>query len=182
MSGHSKWSTIRRKKAVIDAKRGKVFTKYLREITTAARIGGGDPGGNPRLRVAIEKARESNMPMDNIKRAIQKGTGALEGETYEELTYEGYGPGGVAILIDAMTDNRQRTAAEVRSTFSKHGGNMGQTGSVGHLFKKKGFLTVDRGAITEDDLLGVVMDAGAEDLKTAEKVYEITTEPGDYEK
>src|SRR5437667_3472843 len=153
MSGHSKWSTIKHKKGKADAARGRIFTKLIKEVTVAARMGGGDPNGNPRLRKAIDIARNSNMPNDNIERAIKKGTGELEGVTYEEITYEGYGPGGVALLIQVLTDNRTRTVAELRSMLTKHGGNMGATGSVGYLFTKRGLIAVERKGADEDAVM-----------------------------
>jgi len=181
MSGHSKWSTIKHKKAKTDAERGKVFTKIIREITTAARIGGGDPNGNPRLRFAIDKAREANMPGDNIKRAIEKGVGG-GAAAMEELNYEGYGPGGVAIMVEAMTDNKQRTVAEIRNLFSKGGGNMGEAGCVSWMFKKRGILTFERGRIVEDQLAMDAIEAGAEDINLEESVLEVLTKPEDFEK
>ena len=181
MSGHSKWHTTRHKKAAIDAKRGKMFTKLAKEISVAARIGGGDPDGNPRLRLAVDKARAVNMPSDNIKRAIQKGTGELPGVTYEEITYEGYGPGGVALLIDALTDNRTRTVAEVRHLLGKLGGKMGEPGSVGFLFEAKGYILVEKDKVDEDTLMGLVLDAGAEDMKNEadEDSYQVITSVAD---
>lgn len=181
MSGHSKWATTKHKKAAIDAKRGKAFTKIIREITIAARIGGGDPEGNPRLRTAILKAKDVNMPGDNIQKAIARGTGEIPGVNYEELRYEGYGPGGVAMLIEITTDNRNRTAPEVRQIFSKNGGNLGEAGCVAWLFHKKGMLTVDKSRIKEDDLMNLVLDAGAEDMKTTDTQYEIYTDPHSFE-
>jgi len=174
MSGHSKWSSIKHKKAATDAKRGKVFTKLIREVTVAARTGGGDIQSNPRLRTAVQNAKAVNMPQDNIQRAIKKGTGELPGVSYEEVLYEGYGPGGVAILVEAVTDNRNRTVAEIRSLFGKNGGNLGESGSVGWIFSKKGIILVDRKACEEDPLLSIVLEAGAEDLKPEEN-YEIIT-------
>ncbi len=177
MSGHSKWHSIRHKKAAKDAKRGKLFTKLIKDITVAARDGGGDPDLNPRLRRAIEKAKAANMPAENIERAIKKGTGELPGVTYESVVYEGYGPGGVAILIHAYTDNKNRTVAEIRHIFSKKGGNMAGAGSVAWLFSKKGLIIVDKSVIDEDSLLEIVLDAGAEDLKAEGSTYEIYCEP-----
>jgi YebC/PmpR family DNA-binding regulatory protein len=181
MSGHSKWATTKHKKAATDAKRGKIFTKITKEITVAAKLGGGDPDGNPRLRTAVAKAKGVSMPADNIKRAIQKGTGELPGSTFEEITYEGYGPGGVAILVEVMTDNSNRTVSEVRHIFSRHNGNMGQSGSVGWMFSRKGTITVPRSgknaALTEDDLLGLILDAGADDLQTEADMFMIVTSP-----
>ncbi len=178
MSGHSKWHSIRHKKAARDAKRGKIFTKLIKDITVAARDGGGDPELNPRLRRAIDKAKAANMPADNIERAIKKGTGELPGVTYESVTYEGYGPGGVAILVHAYTDNKNRTVAEIRHIFSKKGGNMAGAGSVAWIFNKKGIIVVDKGKIDEDSLLEVVLEAGAEDMSSESDVYEVYCEPG----
>ena len=182
MSGHSKWSTIKRKKGATDAKRGKVFTKYIKEITVAARQGGGDQGSNPRLRTAIAGAKSVNMPADNIDRAIKKGTGELPGVSYEEVTYEGYGPGGIAILIDTLTDNRNRTTGEVRHILTKAGGRMADAGSVQWMFHQKGTITVPKSAADEETLLGVVLDAGAEDADVDDpEVYEIITSPHSFE-
>jgi len=183
MSGHSKWATTKHKKAAIDAKRGKVFTKITKELTVAAKIGGGDPDGNPRLRTAIEKAKEANMPQDNLKRAIQKGTGELPGVSYDEITYEGYGPGGVALLVECLTDNKNRTVAEVRHIMGKSGGNMGETGCVSWMFDQKGYIVVDKKDANEDELMSVALDAGAEDMKSdpEEPNYEIITSPKDFE-
>ncbi len=179
MAGHSKWAQIKHKKAQVDAKRGKIFTKLVKEISVAARLGGGDPEKNPRLRVAIEKAREVNMPYDNIKRAIMKGTGELAGTTYEEVTYEGYGPGGVALLIEAMTDNKNRTVSEIRHLLSKHGGSLGESGCVSWIFEKKGYILVDKKNIDEDTLLSIALDAGVEDVKNDPKEdnYELLLSP-----
>lgn len=179
MAGHSKWAQIKHKKAQVDAKKGKIFTKLVKEISVAARLGGGDPEKNPRLRVAIEKAREVNMPMDNIKRAIMKGTGELAGTAYEEVTYEGYGPGGVALLIEAMTDNKNRTVSEIRHLLSKHGGSLGESGCVSWIFEKKGYILVDKKSVDEDTLLSIVLDAGVEDVKNDPKEdnYEIIVSP-----
>jgi YebC/PmpR family DNA-binding regulatory protein len=182
MSGHSKWAGIKHKKAKVDAQRGRVFTKLIREMTVAARVGGGDPNGNPRLRTAILAAKAVNMPADNIDRAIKKGTGELEGVTYEEITYEGYGPGGVAVLVEVMTDNKNRTVGEIRKIFSRHGGNMGESGCVGFLFDKKGHIVVDAGKVDEDKLMSVALDAGAEDMQREESVFSVTTVPRDFEK
>jgi YebC/PmpR family DNA-binding regulatory protein len=179
MSGHSRWSQIKRKKGKTDVQRGKLFSKILREITVAARNGGGDPKANMRLKAAMESAKEANMPQDNIKRAIQKGTGELPGEAYEEITYEGYAAGGVAVLIRVLTDNRNRTAPEIRHVFEKHGGHMGSSGAVAWMFERKGIIQVDAEKISEDDLLTVALDAGATDIKRVEKVFEITTAPGE---
>ncbi len=181
MSGHSKWATIKHKKGALDAKRGKIFTRLIKEITIAAKGGGGDPDGNPRLRGAIVAAKAENMPADNIKRAIQKGTGELEGAAYEEMTYEGYGPGGVAIIVEVLTDNRNRAASEIRHAFAKNGGNLGETGSVGYMFTKKGVIVVAKGAADEDKLTEIVLDAGAEDLSDEGENWEIITAPKDFE-
>lgn len=179
MSGHSKWSQIKHKKASTDAKRGKIFTKIVKEISVAARTGGGDPDGNPRLRTAIEKAKEVNMPSDNIKKAIMKGTGELPGTMYEEITYEGYGPGGVALLIEALTDNKNRTVSEIRHILSKNGGSMGEAGCVSWMFEKKGYILVEKSKVDEDTLMSIVLDAGAEDMKNdpKENNYEIIISP-----
>ena len=181
MSGHSKWATTKRKKAAVDAKRGKIFTKITKEISVAARMGGGDPDGNPRLRTAIEKARSVSMPQDNIKRAIQKGTGELPGVTYEEVTYEGYGPNGVAIYIDAMTDNRNRTVSEVRHILEKLGKGMGENGCVSWMFHKKGYLAVSKTKADEDKLMSLVLDAGAEDMQLEDDLFVVTTAPQDFD-
>jgi YebC/PmpR family DNA-binding regulatory protein len=177
MSGHSKWHSIKHKKAAADAKRGKLFTKLIKELTVAARLGGGDPDANPRLRLAIEKAKAANMPSDNIKRAIQKGTGELPGVTYEEVVYEGYGPGGVAVMLEVMTDNKNRTVAEIRHIFSKYGGNMGASGCVSWIFEKKGMITVSDPAVDEDTLMEVALDAGAVDMEEDGGLFLITTTP-----
>lgn len=179
MSGHSKWAGIKHKKAIIDAKRGKVFTKIVKELTVAARIGGGDPDGNPRLRLAVDKAKEVNMPNDNIKKAILKGTGELDGVNYEEIVYEGYGPGGVAVYIDAMTDNRNRTISDLRHIMSKYGGNIGESGSVAWIFNKCGYILVDKNKADEDRLMSIALDAGATDMKNdpGEENFEVITEP-----
>ncbi len=182
MSGHSKWASIKHKKAKVDAQRGRVFTKLIREITIAARVGGGDPGGNPRLRSAILAAKAMNMPADNIDRAVKKGTGELEGVTYEEVTYEGYGPGGVAVLAEVVTDNKNRAVGEIRKIFSRHGGNMGESGCVAFLFEKKGHLQVEAAQVDEDRLMTVVLEAGAEDMQREDSNYAITTAPKDFEK
>jgi YebC/PmpR family DNA-binding regulatory protein len=181
MSGHSKWATIRHKKGAADAKRGKLFTKLIKEITVAARLGGGDEDANPSLRAAVLKARTANMPKDNIDRAIKKGTGDLEGSDYQEMTYEGYGPGGVAIMVDSLTDNRNRTAADVRSIFSKHGGNLGETGCVSYLFNRKGILVYDAATATEDEVLETAIEAGASDVVADADTIEVTCEPDDFE-
>ncbi|HET7342126.1 MAG TPA: YebC/PmpR family DNA-binding transcriptional regulator [Methylomirabilota bacterium] len=179
MSGHSRWSQIKRKKGKADVQRGKLFSKILREITVAARAGGGDPKGNMRLKAAMESAKEVNMPADNVKRAIQKGTGELPGESYEEITYEGYAAGGVAVMVQVLTDNRNRTAPEIRHTFEKGGGNMGASGAVAWMFERKGVILVDAEKIGEDDLMAKALDAGATDMRRAEKVFEITTGPAE---
>ena len=176
MSGHSKWATIRRKKGALDAKRGKLFTKLIKELTIAAREGGGDPAGNPRLRLAIDNAKAANMPADNIERAIKKGTGELEGTTISELTYEGYGPGGIALLVEVATDNKNRTVAEVRHIFSRHSGNMGESGSVAWMFEKKGIITLPKQGKSEDDIMELVLNAGAEDMRTEDEYFEIQTD------
>lgn len=175
MSGHSKWAQIKRKKGANDAARGKLFTKIIKEITISARLGGGDPGGNPRLRLAIQSAKDNNMPADNITRAIKKGTGELEGVHYEEIKYEGYGPGGVALLVESLTDNRNRTVAELRHLFTRNGGNLAETGSVGWNFERKGIINVLKGKYTEDDLMNAVLDVGAEDLNDEGEFYEVKT-------
>jgi YebC/PmpR family DNA-binding regulatory protein len=184
VSGHSKWAQVKHKKAAVDAKRGKIFTRIVKEISVAARLGGGDPDGNPRLRTAIEKAKEVNMPQENIKRAIMKGTGELPGVTYEETVYEGYGPGGTAILLDVLTDNRNRTVSEIRHIMTKHGGNLGEAGCVGWMFEKKGYILVEKTNIDEDSLMSIALDSGAEDLKNdpGEDSYEIITAPEDMNK
>jgi len=179
MSGHSKWSTIKHKKGALDAKRGRIFTRLIKEITIAARMGGGNPDGNPRLRAAILDAKGNNMPADNIKRAIQKGTGELPGESYEEISYEGYAPGGVAVLIQVVTDNRNRTGPEIRHAFEKFGGNMGSSGAVAWMFERQGIIQVDSSKIDEDDLLGKALEAGATDMRRGEKVFEIVTAPAE---
>lgn len=181
MSGHSKWATIRHKKGAADAKRGKLFSKIIKEITIAARLGGGDPDANPRLRTAVLKAKAANMPKDNVDRAIKKGTGELGGEDYFELVYEGYGPGGVAILVEALTDNKNRTAADVRSIFSKHGGNLGESGSVSYMFNRKGVIAYSTESYTEDELLEQALEAGAEDVSTEGDTIEVLTSPEDFE-
>ena len=182
MSGHSKWAGIKHKKAKVDAQRGRVFTKIIREITVAARVGGGDPGGNPRLRTAIQAARAVNMPAENIERAVKKGTGELEGVRYEEINYEGYGPGGVAVLVEVVTDNKNRTVGEIRKLFSKNGGSLGEVGCVGFLFEKKGYIQVDAAKVDEDQLLSIALEARAEDLQREESVFAVTTVPKDFEK
>ncbi len=181
MSGHSKWATIKHKKGALDAKRGKIFTRLIKEITIAAKGGGGDPDGNPRLRTAIAAAKAENMPADNIKRAIQKGTGELEGASYEEIVFEGYGPGGVAIIVETLTDNRNRAVSEIRHAFAKNGGNLGETGSVSYMFSKKGVIVVAKSAADEDKLTEIALEAGAEDLADEGDNWEITCSPKDFE-
>jgi len=181
MSGHSKWHSIKHKKGALDAKRGKLFTKFIKELTVAARTGGGDPDANARLRKAIADAKAGNMPNDTIDRAIRRGTGEEEGVNYEEITYEGYGPGGVALLIEAVTDNRNRTVAEIRHIFSKNGGNLGESGSVGWMFEKKGYLVVEKAAKPEDELFDLAIEAGAEDIRDDEDNWEIITAPDSFE-
>jgi len=182
MSGHSKWHSIKHKKGAIDAKRGRMFTKLIKEITIAARIGGGDAEGNPRLRKAIADAKEVNMPADNIKRAVQKGTGELEGGQLEELQYEGYGPAGVAMIVDVVTDNRNRTVSEIRHVFSKNGGNMGEAGSVAWMFSKKGYIAIEKSKGDEETLMTLAIDAGADDFTSDETNYEIYTSPEAFDK
>lgn len=181
MSGHSKWATIKHKKGATDAKRGKIFTRLIREITMAARQGGGDPNGNPRLRGAIADAKAENMPQDNIKRAIQRGTGELPGSVYEEISFEGYGPGGVALIVDVTTDNRNRTVSEVRHCFSKHGGNLGEPNSVRFMFAKKGLIAIPKAAADEEKLMNIVLEAGGDDLNDEGENWEIITDPAAYE-
>ncbi len=181
MSGHSKWATIKHKKGATDAKRGKAFTRLIKEVTMAARQGGGDPDGNPRLRSAIVAAKAENMPADNIKRAIQRGTGEIPGLTYEEISFEGYGPGGVAVIVDCTTDNRNRAVSEIRHTFSKNGGNLGEPNSVRFMFAKKGLIVVDKAAAEEEKLMALALDAGADDLADEGETWEITTDPVTYE-
>lgn len=181
MSGHSKWSTIKRKKAAADAKRGQIFTKLIKEITIAARQGGGDPESNPRLRLAVDNAKAANMPADNVDRAIKKATGELEGVTYHELIYEGYGPAGVAVLVEVATDNKNRTVADVRHLFSKYGGSLGENGSVAWMFDHKGVIVVKRDGMSEDDMMEIVIEAGAEDMQTEEEFFEVTTDMENFE-
>lgn len=180
MSGHSKWHTIKHKKGALDAKRGKVFTKLIREMTIAARTGGGDPDSNPRLRTVLDKAKAANMPADNIKRAIQKGTGELEGVAYEEIVLEGYGPGGVAIMVEGTTDNRNRAVSEIRHIFGKYGGNMGTAGCVSYLFTQKGYIAIAAEKTTEDKLMEIALEAGADDIQSSEGGFEIYTAPNSY--
>ena len=182
MSGHSKWSSIKHKKAAKDAKKGKLFTKLIKEITVAARMGGGDINASPRLRTAVLAARSASMPGDNIERAIKKGTGELEGVSYEEIQYEGYGPGGAAIMVEVLTDNKNRTVQEIRRIFTKHGGNLGENGCVAWMFDKKGLITVDKLKIDEDQLMSLSLDAGAEDVREEDGLFEIVTRPEECEK
>lgn len=182
MSGHSKWNTIKRKKGAVDAKRGKVFTKLIKEITLAARLGGSDQEGNARLRQAIMAAKDENMPKENIDRAVKKGVGGSEGSAgYEEVVYEGYGPGGAAVLVEVVTDNKNRTVAEIRHIFSKHGGNLGENGCVSWIFEKKGSLLFDKKGVNEDDLMELALNSGAEDVREEENEYEVITDPGLFE-
>ncbi|MEL3906526.1 MAG: YebC/PmpR family DNA-binding transcriptional regulator [Treponema sp.] len=180
MSGHSKWATIKHAKGAADAKRGQMFTKFIKEISIAARMGGGDPNGNPRLRTAILKARAANMPKDNIERAIKKGTGELGGANYEELLYEGYAPGGVAVLVEVLTDNKNRAAANVRNLFSKNGGNLGATGSVAYMFNRKGVIEYDAETVSEEQLMEEGLEAGAEDIQAEGGIITVTTDPNDF--
>src|SRR5881392_2226146 len=182
MSGHSKWSTIKHKKGAADAKRGKIFTRILKEMTVAARMGGGDPAGNPRLRAAVAEAKANNMPKDNFERAIKRGTGEIEGVTYEELTYEGYGPGGVALMVETMTDNTNRTTPEIRHIFEKNGGNLGTPGSVRFQFERKGFFAIEKSAVSEDKLMEIALEAGADDLQADNPdAYEVYTSAGAFD-
>ena len=181
MSGHSKWSSIKHKKGAADAKRGKIFTRLIKEITVAARIGGGDPSGNPRLRTAIDAAKAANMPKDNIERGIKKGTGDLEGVNYEETSYDGYGPGGVAVLVECLTDNKNRTVADVKHVFERNGGSLGEPGCVAWMFEKKGLIVFDKSAVEEETLIDLVLEAGAEDVKEDDGEFEVVTDPGDFE-
>ncbi len=181
MSGHSKWHSIKHKKGALDAKRGKLFTKLIREMTIAARLGGGDAESNPRLRTAVDKAKAANMPADNIKRAIQKGTGELEGASFEEITLEGYGPGGVALLVEGTTDNRNRTVSEIRHIFTKYAGNLGTAGSVSYLFKPRGWIAVSAQKISEDKLMEIALEAGADDIQSSGDTFEVFTTPNTYE-
>lgn len=182
MSGHSKWSTIKHKKSKEDARRGKIFTKLIKEITVAARMGGGDPNGNPRLRAAIQAAKAENMPKENIERAIKKGTGELPGVAYEEATFEGYGPGGVAVLVEILSDNRKRTVADIRHIFAKHAGNLGEAGCVSWMFEKKGLIAFEKNKVDEEKLMEIALEAGALDVRETEKEYEVLTTAGDFEK
>lgn len=178
MSGHSKWSTIKHKKAATDAKRGRIFTRLIKEVTVAARMGGGDPDMNPRLRTAIANAKTQNMPKENIDRAVKKGTGELEGVSYEEITYEGYAAGGIAVLIETLTDNKNRTVSDVRTVFNKHGGSMGSSGSVAYMFSQKGLIVISKDETDEETLMDAALEAGAEDMKDEGDVFEVITEPG----
>ena len=180
MSGHSKWASIKRKKAVTDSRRGQLWTRLLKEVTVAARMGGGDASGNPRLRVAIQEGRASNVPNDNIERAIKRGTGELEGVSYEELTYEGYGPGGVAVFIETVTDNKNRTVAEIRHVFSKHGGSLGENGCVAWMFTKRGYIAIAKEAVPEDLLMELAIELEVDDVSVEEETYEIFTSPEDF--
>ncbi len=182
MSGHSKWATIKHAKGLADAKRGQIFTKFIKEISIAARMGGGDPNANPRLRTAILKARGANMPKDNIDRAIKKGTGELGTSVFEELNYEGYGPGGVAVLVEVLTDNKNRAAANVRNLFSKNGGNLGATGSVSYMFNRKGVIEYDASTVSEDAMMEAALEAGADDVANEDGVLTVTTDPVNFEK
>ena len=181
MSGHSKWASIKHKKGALDAKRGKIFTKIIREMSIAARLGGGDPDSNPRLRTAVDKAKSVNMPADNIKRAIQKGTGELEGASYEDITLEGYGPGGAALLVEGTTDNRNRTVSEIRHVLSKNGGNLGGAGSVSYMFKPRGYIAIAQEKVTEDRLMEIALEAGADDIQSAGDVWEVYSSPSVHE-
>jgi len=181
MSGHSKWASIRHKKSAVDAKRGKIFSRLIKEITVAARLGGGDPEGNPRLRVAIQAAKAQNMPKDNIARAIKKGTGELAGTSYEEYNYEAYGPGGVALMMNCLTDNKNRTIADIKHIFERHGGNLGEPGCVSWIFEKKGLFVFEKSSVEEEKLLDLALEAGAEDIKESETQLEVLTDPGDFE-
>ncbi|MEJ2589260.1 MAG: YebC/PmpR family DNA-binding transcriptional regulator, partial [Deltaproteobacteria bacterium] len=181
MSGHSKWSSIKHKKGAADAKRGKIFTKLIKEITVAARMGGGDPDGNPRLRTAIAAAKAENMPKENIERAVKKGTGELEGVSYEESNYEGYGPGGVAVLVECLTDNKNRTVADIKHLFERYGGNLGEPGCVSWMFEKKGLIVIEKDKVNEDELIDLALEAGAEDVKEEETEFEVVSAPQDFE-
>ena len=181
MAGHNKWSSIKHRKGAQDKKRGKIFTKLIKEITVAARMGGGDVDANPRLRSAIIAAKAENMPKDNIERAVKKGTGELEGASYDEIVYEGYGPGGAAIMVESLTDNKNRTVADVRHIFTKAGGNLGETGCVGYMFDKKGYVLVEKSAVDEEALMETALDAGAEDIREDDDNFEVITEPSEFE-
>ena len=181
MSGHSKWASIRHKKGAVDAKRGKIFSKLIKEITVAARLGGGDPEGNPRLRVAVQAAKAQNMPKDNIARAIKKGTGELAGTSYEEYNYEAYGPGGVALMMNCLTDNKNRTIADIKHIFERHGGNLGEPGCVSWMFEQRGLVVFEKKSVEEEKLLDLALEAGAEDIKESETQFEVLTDPADFE-
>ena len=181
MSGHSKWSSIKHKKGAADAKRGKIFTKLIKEITVAARLGGGDPDGNPRLRTAIQAAKAENMPKDNIERAVKKGTGELEGVSYDEVSYEGYGPGGVALLVECLTDNKNRTVADLKYIMDRHGGNLGEPGCVAWMFDKKGMIVFDKDKVDEETLIEIALEAGADDVNEEETEFEVITPPAEFE-
>ncbi len=181
MSGHSKWSSIKHKKGAADAKRGKIFSRLIKEVTVAARLGGGDITGNPRLRAAIQAAKAENMPKDNIERAIKKGTGGLEGTSYEEVNYEAYGPGGVAVLIDCLTDNKNRTVADIKHAFDRHGGNIGEPGCVSWMFEKKGLIVFEKDKVEEEKLFELALEAGADDVKEQDTEFEVLTDPADFE-
>jgi YebC/PmpR family DNA-binding regulatory protein len=180
LAGHSKWAQIKRKKAVTDARRGKLWSKLLKEVSVAARIGGGDPAGNARLRTAIQDARDANVPNDNIDRAVRRGSGQLDGVTYEEVSYEGYGAGGVAVLIEALTDNRNRTVSDVRHLFSKHGGNLGENGCVAWMFDKRGYFAIGRSALAEETFMELALEVGAEDISIEDEIFEIYSKPEEY--
>lgn len=182
MSGHSKWASIKHKKGALDAKRGRIFTRLIREITVAAKLGGGDPAGNARLRSAIQAAKAENMPKDNIDRAIKKGTGELAGVSYEEVSYEGYGPGGVAMLLDCLTDNKNRTVADIKYVFDRHGGNLGEPGCVSWIFEKKGLFLFDKSKVDEEKLIEVALEAGADDVRPSDEEFEVITTPSEFEK
>ncbi len=182
MSGHSRWSSIKHKKKIMDARKGKIFTKLIREITVAARLGGGDPDKNPRLRAAIAAAKAENMPKENIERSIKRGIGEIEGANYEEVSYEGYGPGGVAVLVDCLTDNKNRTVAELKHIFERYGGSMGEPGCVSWVFEKKGLISIEADKVDEDKLLEIALEAGAEDVRSAGSQFEVITDPSDFEK
>lgn len=181
MSGHSKWANIKHRKGAADARRGKVFTKLIKEITLAARLGGGDATANPRLRAAVLAAKAENMPKDNIERAIKKGTGELEGVSYDEMVYEGYGPGGTAIMVESLTDNKVRTVADIRHIFSKCGGNLGENGCVSYMFDKKGYIEINKDGVNEEALMEVALESGAEDVREEESTFEVITDPADFE-
>lgn len=182
MSGHSKWASIKHKKGALDAKRGKIFTKLIREITVSAKLGGGDPNGNARLRSAVQAAKAENMPKENIDRAIKKGTGELAGTTYEEVSYEGYGPGGVALMLNCLTDNKNRTVADIKYIFDRHGGNLGEPGCVSWIFEKKGLFLFDKEKVDEEKLIEVALEAGAEDVRPSDEEFEVVTVPNEFEK